>query len=126
MSETLGAEHPAFPRASQWVVDDVYRGLQATDALCRALGVPYTIVAGTLLGAVRHGGMIPWDDDADIAVREEDFMVLADSESLVRNAGFGLVICAGTLKVYPLDGRRNAEPFRTPFVDIFAMRFAMR
>lgn len=36
------------------------------DQLCRAHGIEYYIMGGTALGAVRHGGFIPWDDDLDI------------------------------------------------------------
>ena len=35
------------------------------DRVCRQLGVTYQLGAGSLLGAVRHGGFIPWDDDVD-------------------------------------------------------------
>lgn len=36
------------------------------DALCRQHGIDYYIMGGTAIGAVRHGGFIPWDDDLDI------------------------------------------------------------
>lgn len=43
------------------------------DALCRRHGINYWLSSGTLIGAVRHGGFIPWDDDVDIEMPEDDY-----------------------------------------------------
>lgn len=42
--------------------------LREFDALCRKKGWRYFLLGGSALGAVRHGGMIPWDDDIDVGM----------------------------------------------------------
>lgn len=47
--------------------------LKFIDEVCRQDGIPYWLSSGTLIGAMRHGGFIPWDDDVDVEMLATDF-----------------------------------------------------
>lgn len=50
--------------------------LKYFDHICSKLGLKYSLCCGTMLGAVRHGGFIPWDDDVDTFISLSDYKVL--------------------------------------------------
>lgn len=49
------------------------RVMEQIDKICSEQSLRYTLAFGTLIGAIRHGGFIPWDDDIDIAMPRPDY-----------------------------------------------------
>lgn len=70
------------------------------DELCRENNIEYTLAFGTLLGAIRHKGYIPWDDDVDVCMKREDY------DRFVR-----LFEKNDKIKPYKLCTRRNTENY---------------
>ena len=50
--------------------------IKKIDKICRDNDIKYSLMDGSLLGAVRHKGFIPWDDDIDIMLPRPDFLKL--------------------------------------------------
>lgn len=63
----------------------MYTLLYEIDDICKKYNIAYYLHGGSVIGAVRHGGIIPWDDDVDIAMKREDwqkFVSIVDSMHL--------------------------------------------
>lgn len=60
-------------RSVRQVQDKILETMKYIDKLCREHGIVYYIMGGTALGAVRHGGFIPWDDDLDIFMTPDQY-----------------------------------------------------
>lgn len=102
------------------------------DRVCRHLGVAYQLGAGTLLGAVRHGGFIPWDDDVDIVMLRGDYRrFLREAPPLLHSSlflqtwrsdphfqeGFAKLRCHDS--VFREELRQNLRLHHGIFIDIF-------
>ncbi len=101
-----------FPRADPKNTGLIYQMLKVIDQLFTEHNIPYWIDGGTVLGAVRHNGIIPWDDDADLVYYSEDeerILALADEF-----AKYGFVLSKFLhLRLYPSSTQSY------PFVDLF-------
>ena len=74
--------------------------LRFVDNVCKKHDIDYWLEGGTLIGAVRHGGFIPWDDDIDLSIMRKDYEKLikilpeeiSKYEYFKENCGLSLLI----------------------------------
>lgn len=106
--------------------------LSTFDDLCKKLGLRYSLAYGTLLGAVRHKGFIPWDDDVDVCMSRRDYDELIKRaaqylpgnyflQSAYSDPGYPLDFAKLLLTDYSLSvaETRNLDISHGVFIDIF-------
>lgn len=74
------------------------RMLVEIDRICSKYKIEYFLDSGTLLGAIRHGGFIPWDDDVDIVMKREHYEKFKKIAKKELSEGMSLLLPTGFVK----------------------------
>jgi lipopolysaccharide cholinephosphotransferase len=109
--------------------------MQQIDSICRAHNLTYFAIGGSVLGAVRHQGFIPWDDDIDIVMLRKDFRRLEKilhkmkSDEFIYQSMLSDIDYVNTFgkfrkrkgEVKITRGRYRYLKYKGQFIDIFAI-----
>lgn len=95
------------------VRQDCIKMLVALDHVCNEHGLLYVIDYGTLLGAVRHKGFIPWDDDIDVTMPREDY------EKLIRLFSENENLLGDYFRIASFNNKYNVYK---PYINIIDVR----
>jgi hypothetical protein len=97
------------------VLDAMRTVLQYTHALLSDAQIPHWLTIGTLLGAYRHRGFVPWDDDTDVQVPLAHRDGLEGLRPRIERDGFRLMRAAGGYKL------AHGNAWRYPYVDLIVV-----
>lgn len=112
INNTLPMDKVSIPPSLQFIHERQYSILERTLTFFEKKGIEMFFYGGTLLGSVRHQGFIPWDDDIDLAVINEDFEILLKHEKELESIGlklsspfsnYGNYNMKGWDKIYDID-----------------------
>lgn len=101
-------------------VIELYQMLKDTTKLLENNNIIFWMSGGTLLGAIRHKGLIPWDDDADIEIDEKDIQKLLSLEKIFNNYGYKITKVDFGFKISLINNKNiDGYDYSFPFIDIF-------
>jgi lipopolysaccharide cholinephosphotransferase len=97
----------------------LYQLMKDVDELLRQRGVSYVVESGTLLGCVRHQGIIPWDDDLDIQILKQDEEAFLATRPFFQRLGYDIRQTGFGYRIQP----HLAKNLTFPFCDVFITSF---
>jgi len=118
-----------YPKKEK-ITEKLYEMMESFHRLLTENNIPYFIIHGTLLGAVRDKELIPWDDDIDLGILEKDIEKFNLLEDKFKDQGFEFYRCTDKVcnkaglclfyKICPKDGQEFNGPWykKYPWIDV--------
>lgn len=115
---------------------EILNVFRAFEKICQGHGLRYYAIGGTAIGAVRHHGFIPWDDDLDVAMPREDYDIFRTvvknelpanmrfcrgGEDVYSPIYFGKIIDTRESVISEIRAKTNLDIKFPPFIDIFVL-----
>jgi len=102
------------------IIEQLYQLMYDTHRILTNNGVEYWVDGGTLLGAVRHGGIIPWDDDLDIGMTNSNVRKFLGLRNSFKKCGYEISrVFFGYKIFYSKHKLLKGANYSFPFVDVF-------
>lgn len=98
--------------------EDLLEVMKFVHSFCEENGIVYSLTGGSLLGAIRHGGFIPWDDDFDIMLDRANYDKFIDCASRYTGTDF---IMEPDQWVYRVRKHHKEGHSFVPCIDLFVM-----
>lgn len=101
-------------------ISTLYQMAKDTSELLIINNIEYWCAYGTLLGAMRHKGIIPWDDDLDFCIKQKDAHALEQLQPQFAALGYEIIEIWYGYKIFPASGQvAPGQNYKCPFLDIF-------
>jgi hypothetical protein len=115
-------ERDVIQPMSAEVAKTLYKMLKETHDIFTIHELQYFITSGSLLGSVRHAGLIPWDDDADVGILSKDEDQFVSLRPIFLDYGYEITNAFFGFKISPLIGTLKPKGGLHPSLDVFVYK----
>lgn len=104
---------------------ELYRLMTDVNNIFVRNNIQYWGISGTAIGALRHKGIITWDDDIDISVWQKDWLKILSSDIVNQFDKIGCVVVKekglNLIKIFYKNAKYNKNNYKLPFIDVFSV-----